>query len=178
MRWFAYFILAYVMLGLQLGLGAHMQFRGGSPNLVLLVVVFISLNAPRDEAMLGSLLLGAMQDLVTLEPMGLYALSYGLVAILISSAGQLTFREHPLTQLFMTLIGGIITASLLLVHGWIHPLGPARHEGDAVFRAVHQSPRLLAVSVIYTALLAPIVLGILQRMQRVFSFQPTRRKMR
>jgi rod shape-determining protein MreD len=178
MRWFAYFILAYVMLGLQLGLGAHMQFRGGAPNLVLLVVVFISLNAPRDEAMLGSLLLGAMQDLVTLEPMGLYALSYGLVAMLISSAGQLTFREHPLTQVFMTLIGGSVTAAVLLIHGWIHPLGPARHVGDTVTRAVHESPRLLAVTVIYTALLSPIVLGILQRMQRVFSFEPPKRRMR
>ncbi len=178
MRWFTYFILAYVMLGLQLGLGAHVQFRGGAPNLVLLVVVFISLNSPPDEAMLGSLLLGAMQDLVTLEPMGLFALSYGLIAILISSAGQMTYREHPLTQFFMTLLGGMITAMVLLVHGWIHPLGPARHEGDVVIRAVHQSPRLLMVSVIYTAILAPIVLGILQRMQRVFSFQPARRKMR
>jgi rod shape-determining protein MreD len=178
MRWLTYFILAYVTLGLQLGLGAHLQFRGGSPNLPLLVVVFISLNAPRDEAMLGSLLLGAMQDLVTLEPMGLYALSYGLVAILISSAGQLTFREHPLTHVFMTLISGIVTSTVLLVHGWIHPLGPAQHVGDTVIRAVHQSPRLLAVTVIYTALLAPIVLGFLQRIQRTFSFDQPRRRMR
>jgi rod shape-determining protein MreD len=178
MRWLTYFILAYVMLGLQLGLGAHVQYRGGGPNLVLLVVVFISLNAPRDEALLGSFLLGAMQDLVTLEPMGLYALSYGLIAILISSVGQLAYREHPLTHFFMTLIGGMITAVILLIHGWVHPLGPARHDGDTVIRAVHQSPRLLVVSVIYTALLSPIVLGVLQRFQGVFSFEQTRRKMR
>jgi hypothetical protein len=43
---------------------------------------------------------------------------------------------------------------------------------------VRQSPRLLAVSVIYTSLLAPIVLGILQRMGWAFSFEPSRRKMR
>lgn len=178
MRWFAYFILAYLILGLQLGLGAHMQFRGAAPNLVLLVVVFISLNAPRDEAMLGSLLLGAMQDLVTLQPMGLYALSYGLVAMLITSAGQLTFREHPLTQVVMTLLGGAITAIILVLHGWIHPLSSARHEGDLLIRSVHQSPRLLLVSLFYTALLAPILLGLLQRMQWMFSFQPTRRKLR
>ncbi len=125
MRWLAYFILAYVILGFQIGLGAHVQYRGAGPNLVLLAVIFISLNAPRDEAMLGSFLLGAMQDLVTVQPMGLYAFSYGLVAMLVSAVGQLAYREHPLTQLFMTLVGGMITAFLVLLQGWIHPLGPA-----------------------------------------------------
>src|SRR3954452_19827406 len=124
MRWLAYFILAYVMLGLQLGIGAHMQYRGVAPNLVLLVVVFISLNAPRDEAMLGSFLLGAMQDLVTLQPMGLYAFSYGIVSMIVSNVAQLAYREHPLTQFFMTLIGGIITAILILLQGWFHPIEP------------------------------------------------------
>jgi len=179
MRWFAYFILAYVMLGLQLGLGAHMQYRGTSPNLVLLVVIFLSLNAPRDEAMLGSFLLGAMQDLVTLEPMGLYAFSYGLVAMLVSLVGQLAYREHPLTHFFMTVVGGVMTAVLLMIHGWIHPLSPAHTQAGVVIHAVRQSPRVLMVSVIYTAILAPIVLGILQRMHRMFAFQPSaRRKMR
>jgi rod shape-determining protein MreD len=176
MRWFAYFILAYVMLGLQLGLGAHMQYRGTSPNLVLLVVIFLSLNAPRAEAMLGSFLLGAMQDLVTLEPMGLYAFSYGLVAMIVSVAGQFAYREHPLTQFCMTVVGGGITAFLLLIHGWIHPLSPAHTQGGVLIHAVHQSPRVLLVCVVYTALLSPIVLGVLQRMQRTFAFQPSARR--
>lgn len=176
MRWFAYFILAYVMLGLQLGLGAHMQYRGTAPNLVLLVVIFLSLNAPRTEAMLGSFLLGAMQDLVTLEPMGLYAFSYGLVAMLVSLVGQLAYREHPLTQFFMTLVGGGLTAFVLLIHGWIHPLSPARTQGNVVIHAVRQSPGVLLVCIVYTALLSPIVLGVLQRMQRVFAFQPSARR--
>ncbi|HSV12878.1 MAG TPA: rod shape-determining protein MreD [Tepidisphaeraceae bacterium] len=176
MRWFAYFILAYVMLGLQLGLGAHVQYRGISPNLVLLVVVFISLNAPRDEALLGSFLLGAMQDLVTLQPMGLYAFSYGIVSMLVTTVGQLAYREHPLTQLFMTLIGGTITSTIVMIHGWVHPLGPARTDGIHVIPAVRQSPRALLVCVVYTAILAPIIIGILQRMQRMFGFQPSGRR--
>ena len=176
MRWFAYFILAYVLLGLQLGLRAHVQYRGVSPNLVLLGVIFISLNAPRDEAMLGSFLLGAMQDLVTLWPMGLYAFSYGIVALFVSSFGQLVYREHPLTQLFMTVLGGMITAVLLLIQGWIHPLGPAHNDNGVITHAVRQSPRVLMVCTIYTAILAPIVIGILQRMHRLFAFQPTARR--
>jgi rod shape-determining protein MreD len=178
MRWLAYFILAYVMLGLQLGLGAHVQYRGVGPDLVLLAVIFISLNAPREEAMLGAFLLGAMQDLVTLQPMGLYAFSYGLVAMIVSTGGQLAYREHPLTQFVMTLLGGIITAIILLIQGWIHPVGPARAEGGFVIAAVHLSPQTIAVMVGYTAVLAPIVLGVLQRMHRVFAFEPSSRRKR
>src|SRR5436305_14715969 len=122
MRWLSYFILAYIMLGLQLGIGGYAQYRGAAPNLVLLVVVFISLNAPPEESMLGSFLLGVMQDLVTLQPMGLYAFSYGVVALIVSNVAQLAYREHPLTQFFMTLIGGIITAILILLQGCFHPI--------------------------------------------------------
>src|SRR5580704_2075808 len=118
MRWASYFILAYLILGVQLGMAAHVQYRGSGPNLALLVVVFISLNAPMDEAFLGSFLLGALQDLVTLEPMGLYAFSYGLVALLVARVAQVAHREHPLTQFFVTLAGGIITGFLLWIHAW------------------------------------------------------------
>ncbi len=45
-----------------------------------------------------------------------------------------------------------------------------------VIHAVRQSPRVLAVCVIYTSLLAPIVIGILQRMQRTFAFQSSNRR--
>jgi rod shape-determining protein MreD len=178
MRWLSYFILAYIMLGMQLGLGGHLQYRGAGPNLVLLVVVFISLNAPRDEALLGSFLLGAMQDLVTLQPMGLYAFSYGLVAMFISTVAQLAYREHPLTQFFMALMGGMMTGIVLLIHGWIYPVGPARMENGVLVHAVRLGPRVIAVSIGYTALLAPIVLGILQRMKGMFGFESPRRKSR
>src|SRR4029077_7453097 len=107
MRWLPFFILAYIILGLQLGLSGYAQYRGAAPNLGLLAVVFISLNAPRDQALLGSFLLGAMQDLVTLQPMGLYAFTYGLIAMLVNALSQVAYREHPLTQLVMALIGGV-----------------------------------------------------------------------
>jgi rod shape-determining protein MreD len=179
MRWASYFILAYLMLGVQLGMAAHVQYRGAGPNLGLLVVIFISLNAPIDEAFLGSFLLGAVQDLVTLEPMGLYAFSYGLTALLVGRLAQVAYREHPLTQIFMTLAGGMVTGLLLWIHAWIHPMGMAVLENGVAVPGVRLSGRIIAVSVLYTAILAPLVLGALQRMAALFAFEPGgRRKVR
>ena len=178
MRWLAYFILAYVMLGLQLGLRASLDVRGTGPDLLLLVVVFVALNAPRDEAMLGSFLLGAMKDLVDLQPMGLYALTYGCVALIASSVGQLAYRGHPLTQMFMTFITGLVAGFILIVHGLIHPSGPAHVEAGIAYPAIRVSIAAILLSVGYTTLISPIVLGVLQRMHGLFNFESQSRKRR
>ena len=63
MRWLAFFILAYVMLGLQIGLSGFIEIHH-APNFLLLVVVFIAINACRDTALAACLLLGLLQDLL------------------------------------------------------------------------------------------------------------------
>src|ERR671913_1284868 len=119
MRWFAYFILAYFAIALQIGLAPYVRYNNAAPNLVLLAAVFIALNAPRDAALLGCFCLGVLQDLVTQQPPGLFALSYGVVAMFVVSTHHDVYREHPLTHFSMALIGGLVTAGVLLLHGWI-----------------------------------------------------------
>src|SRR5689334_580391 len=104
MRWLAYFILAYVALGLQMGLAPYLTFRGAPPNLVLLAVIFIALNAPRDPALLGCFGLGLLQDLATGQQPGLYAFSYGIVAMLVVAVQQTVYRQHPLTHASLALV--------------------------------------------------------------------------
>jgi rod shape-determining protein MreD len=170
MRWSIYFILAYVTLGLQTGIAQAMQVNSAMPNLVLLSVVFIAMNAPRDAALLGGFVLGALQDLSTRGTMGLYALSYGLVAMFVSGARGLSRRDHPATQFSLTLGAGLMLAVVLAIHGWLHPAAPATMEGGVQLPAMRVAVLPLFYSAIYSALLAPIVLGILQRMKRVFRF--------
>jgi hypothetical protein len=106
MRWLAYVILAYVAVALQIGLGPFLRYKGAQPNLVLLAAVFIALNAPRDAALLGCFCLGLLQDLLTQQPPGLFALSYGLTAMVAVSVHQVIYREHPLTHFSVALFGG------------------------------------------------------------------------
>ena len=185
MRLAAYFILAYVALGLQLGLGDYGSYAGASPNLVLLAVVFIAVNARRDAALLGCFSMGVMQDLLTRQPPGLYALSYGLVALAVSGAAGVVHRAHPLTHLSMAFVGGLITAGVLLLHGWVHPAAPPVEAetptavaAGASLPAIRLDPMTEFARVIYTAVLAPLVLGVLQRFKRAFSFQAPHPKIR
>ncbi len=176
MRWITYFILAYLTLGLQVGLAPYLRYQGASPNLVLLAVIFIAINAPRDAALLGAFALGVLQDLLTQQPPGLFALSYGLVGMFVVSTQQIVYREHPLTHVSLALIGGLMTTCVILLHGWIHP--PAPRLMDLNVAAARISPGVEFTRVLYTAVLAPFVLGALQRVKRAFAFQPARRKIR
>jgi rod shape-determining protein MreD len=180
MRWVAYFILAYVALGIQTGLDGFVRVHGAAPNFVLLAAIFIALNAPRDAALLGCFVMGAMQDLTTRQALGLYALSYGLVAMVVFEVQQAVYRQHPLTHISLALFGGTVTGCVLLLHGLIHPAaaGTLAVDTGAPLPAIRFAPITLFFTALYTAAVAPIVLGGLQRIKKVFSFQPTRRKIR
>jgi rod shape-determining protein MreD len=174
MRWLTYFILAYITLGLQVGAGPFIRYQGASPNLVLLAVIFIAMNAPRDAALFGALCLGLLQDFLTQQQPGLYAFSYGLVGMIIVGSHDVAYRGHFLTHISLALIGGLITMGVLLAHAWLHPAATPRMENGIVLKAFRPSPGLEFIRVIYTAALSPIVLGILQQLKKKFGFQPVR----
>ena len=162
MRWAAYLILVYMAIGLQVGLQAYVRTDGGSrPDLILLAVLFIALNAPRDAALLGAFGIGVVSDLVTVGPLGLYALAYSLVALFVVSAADLLAKSHPVTHFAVALAGGLIAGLVVLIHGWVR--GPSVPVG------------VIFGSAVYTALLSPIVLGLLQLIKGLFAFQSRRR---
>lgn len=156
MRWPAYLILVYVAVGLQTGLGEYLRIDGARPDLVLLAVVFIAINAPRDAALLGAFGIGLVQDLVTLSPPGLYALAYSAVALAMIKMQELVSRTHPAAHFLLALMGGILSAAVVLIHGWIK--GPAAPIGE------------LFGGALYTAILAPLILGLLTSMRKIFGF--------
>jgi rod shape-determining protein MreD len=165
MSWLSFAILAYVTLGMQTGLSAALHVGGAGPNFVLMSVIFISLNAPRDSALLGAFVLGALQDLTSQGTMGLYSFSYGLVGLMVVSARQTIYRGHPLTHFSLTLVAGVLTALVLAIHDWIRP------PGSDIRPAVGP----LFYSAFYSAVVAVVVLGALQRMKGFFRFRSTQR---
>lgn len=165
MRWLAYFILAYVFLGLQIGLGGHIRIGSAWPNLVLLAAIFIAIHAPRDAALLGCFGMGILQDLASQQPLGIFALSYGLTGMFVVSTQQIVYRSHPLTHFSLALVGSLLTGLVMLLHAWVR--GPVKLSPLGVF-----------YSALYTSILAPLVLGALDRIKRAFAFQPPRRRLR
>src|SRR3954471_14398783 len=135
MRWPVYFILAYVAIGLQIGLGEYLRVGGAMPNLVLLAVIFIAVNAPRDAALLGCFGIGAIQDLVGLHPLGLYALAYALVGMFVVRTQEIVYRGHPPTHFTLAFVGGILVASVVCIHGWLQ--GPREPIGALLATALY-----------------------------------------
>ncbi|MEO6437092.1 MAG: rod shape-determining protein MreD [Tepidisphaeraceae bacterium] len=166
MRWPAYFILAYVAVGLQIGLSEFLRVGSGArPDLILLAVIFIAINAPRDAALLGALGIGLMTDLVTIGPLGLYALAYSLAATFTVSTQEMVYKSHPVTHFTLGLVGGLLGGLVVLIHGWI--------KGPGVPISA------ILGSALYTAILAPVVLGLLNLVRGAFSFSsPSRRRAR
>ena len=161
MRMTAYFILAYVAVGLQVGAAEFLRVGAAKPDLVLLAVIFIALNAPRDAALLGCFGIGFFQDLVTLNPLGLYALAYAIVGMFIVSTQEYVYKAHPLTHFTLGFVAALLCGSVLAIHGWVR--GPRASVTE-----------LLAMA-LYTALLAPFVLGLLNLTRKAFSFSRHRR---
>ena len=162
MRWLPYFILAYLAIGVQTGAGEYLRVHGGKPDLALLALIFIAINAPRDAALMACFLLGLMLDLVTVQPLGLYAFAYSLVGMFTVSTQEVVYREHPLTHVTLAFVGSLLVAAVELVHGWIY--------------GARVAPTTLFAGAVYTAALGPVVLGLLQRVKRAFGFQPPRRR--
>ena len=176
MRWLSYFILGYLAVALQIGLAPYLAYRGAVPNFVLLAAIFIAVNAPREAALLGCFMMGAMQDLITQQPPGLFAFSYGLVAMFVVSTQQVVYKGHPLTHFSLAMVGELITVAVLLIHAFVRPAAPHVADVKTILPPIRFSATIGLEDVLYTAILAPFVLGVLQRMKGLFGFQPARKK--
>lgn len=170
MRWLIFFIFAYLMLGAQTGVGDQLRIHGASANLVLLAVTFICLNTSREASLTAALLLGLLQDLLTLQPPGLFAFAYGLVGLVCTSSNRVVYPDHPLTHVFFAFVGQLVVSAVVLGHSFLRP--PAGADGS------HLALMPLLWTCVYTAAVAPIVLGLLTRVKPVFGFDPVRRRPR
>lgn len=161
MRWSVFFIFAYVALGLQTGLARAIEWNSAVPDFVLIAVIFILLNAPRDTALLAAFILGGLHDMTSQGVLGLWALCYALSAAMVFPIAKGLHRRHPAAQFALVLAAGIVTAIIISLHTWIRP-----PTGG-------QRPPILPLfsSAVYSAILAPFVLVILQRTSRIFRFQ-------
>jgi len=167
MRWLTYFILAYLALGLQVGLRGFGEVRGATPNFVLMLVVFLAINGAREPVLIASFLLGLMQDLFTQQPLGTWAIAYSLVGASVWSTQEIVYPKHPLTHFSLTLLGGILAGVVLMIHGWIYPL---IHGHESGVGAATGDVWVYLASALYSALLAPLFLGVLHRMRKAFAF--------
>ncbi len=176
MRLVPYLILAYLAIGLQIGLGSLLAFSGSAPNFVLLAVIYIALQAPREAALLGCFGLGLMHDLVSQQPLGLFALAYGLTGLLIVGSQSSLQRDNPLAHVLVALVSGIVVTLVILLNQRFAPGKPppvTGPEGDPL-PPLRIGLGVLLGGVLWTTVLAPVVLWPLNKLRKRFAFDHTR----
>lgn len=163
------FIFGYVMLGLQIGLRRFLAPGNAAPNFGLIAVIFIALHSRRDGALLGGFTVGFVQDLLTEQSLGLYAFSYGLVALVVLSTYKLLPRNHPLSLAGLGLAAGFLTMVVVLLHSFVHPAGPAATDGKIILPRMRISAGAEFASIFFTAFMAPVVIIGLEKGKRMLT---------
>lgn len=149
LRWLAFGILGLVFLVLQSVLAPRLGFLGGRPDFLAVLVVFFAMHGRLPDVAVGAWTLGLVADLMSIERLGLMAISYLLIAMLVASVREYFFRFRGLTQFTVTLI------ACVLVHtGWL------------IYRqTLYAPPFSIAVDLgggvvlgaVYSAVVAPLV---------------------
>ena len=128
MRWIPFLILAWVFIGLEIGLRLAMPFgeQAIAPSFVLILAVYVAMGAPRVHALWAAVLLGACVDLASrrvlvgpggatdLTVLGPNVLGYVLSAQFTLTMRGVVFRKHPISLAFLAVLSGAVCAVLVV----------------------------------------------------------------
>ena len=88
-----YALLIIVLAGLQEAFFNHLRILGAKPNLSLVAICIIAVRMTRTEAMLLGFISGLYVDIVYSRYVGLYALLYMLVCVLLAIVTREDFKR-------------------------------------------------------------------------------------
>lgn len=119
MNWLIFILIAWLCFGLELALGPVFDAgsRGVQPSMVVPLLVFVAMNAPRKPTMWAAILLGLVMDLLSPIPavnggtatiVGPHALGYLLGAHFVLAVRGMLIRRNPLTMIVMSILVMII----------------------------------------------------------------------
>ena len=177
MNWVVFGLVAWVTLGLELGLRPTIQLgaSGIAPSFALILITYIALAAPRQTALWAAMFVGVMLDLTserlasnnlgTLMIVGPYALGCMLGASAITNLRAMVYRRNPITML---LLAGLVSAIVQIV---VVACLAARSWWDPAL-AFHARPELASRlgSAAYTGFAALIVGPVLNFLTPLFGF--------
>jgi len=128
MRWSIYIVAAYLAIALQTGLAALLHIRAVTPNLLLVVVVFVGRSAPLRTTAWAAVLAGLLADLsrvVAGSPVtivGPWCLGFMLAGYAAFQLRGLVFRESAWavagTTLFVGLLAYLVAVAALSLRGF------------------------------------------------------------
>jgi cell shape-determining protein MreD len=128
MRWIPFLLLAWVFLGLEIGLRSAMPFGEGgvAPSFALILTVYVAMGATQAHALWAAILLGACVDLASrrvltgaggptdLTILGPSVLGFALSAQFTLTMRGVVFRKNPIALAFLAALGSVVCAVLVV----------------------------------------------------------------
>lgn len=166
MRWIMFLILLYFMAALQFSkLGAFPSGGNYWPEILYLPMLafFYALYAEDASGPLAALVCGLVYDLCNDEFIGTSMIPIGVTAWLIVRVRPSIFRENPISQMMVTLLGVLGFAVISAV---FRNLIGAPLEGRSVWK--HMG--IVSGDAVYTAIVAPLIFWVFFRFRHLLGF--------
>jgi len=126
MRWLVFAILAWIFIGLEIGLRDVLAFGEDlaiSPSLVLPLAALVALSATPRQTLVACLVLGLLVDLTSSHELadaggavtiiGPAALGYMLAGKFVLTMRGLMIRHNPLTLVFLSIVGAMLVNAVI-----------------------------------------------------------------
>jgi rod shape-determining protein MreD len=119
LNWILVLVIAYLLCLMQTGMTSWLRWWGeASPNLLLVLLIFLGLHAPLHTLAMASVVLGVAYDLTHSTPFGFGTISFALIGLSMVQLRQMVFREHPISHATLGLVCGVMLAVILVVLQW------------------------------------------------------------
>lgn len=177
MNWLLFSILAWIALGMEVGLRDAFQIGHTplAPSFVMILIVFVALWARPLTLLAAACILGALLDLVnqvntthgeSVVVLGPWALGSMLAAYTVLNFRAMMFRRNPITAAILCVLAGAIAAAVVVVLLRIR----AQYDDIQVASAAAELlPRLGAA--LYTGLVAVPFIWLLNRLGGPLGFR-------
>lgn len=126
---------------------------GATPDLYLILVLFVSLNSDIKRASFVAWISGLCKELFSLTPFGVCAFLYTATGFIMFRSREFLFKDHAVTQILATFIAAVCYGT-----GYVIFLFLTADEIDIVSAA-----QRLLYSATYTAAVSPLLLSSMQR---------------
>ena len=151
MRWLVPAALLLLMLALDATAAPRIALFDAPPDLLIILVVELALLCPDLQGILWSWALGLLDDLHSGNPLGLSALTYALIALVVAGIRRQVFARHILTRLLLVVIADFLHHFALMFSQII--------RGQELHFLLFWRHALLGV--LYTAVVALVLLPLL-----------------
>ena len=150
-----------VLVPLQSTALPYLAIEKVRPDLLLLLLLFVSLSVKKPDVLFAAWLIGTVRGMYSQDPVGLHALAYVLTSAVICRIRSEVFTGHVLTRMTIAAAATVALGVLVLVLTGL------------TYR--HVSPRVLirqiAICTVYTTLLSPLAFWAFEASRRLANWR-------